>query len=302
MANEVTVPIDDLKRQLAEISGGEADDESKAVAGSSGFVKRISIKGGVFRKFAAGKEVAAVTDRFMHVIFAKMSPTPSRMFYPDAYVEGQKVAPLCWSTNSEIPDPDVAEKQASNCRECKNSIKGSGRDGQGQACRLSWRTAVVLPNDPSGDVMQLVIPAASVWGQEYNRTWPFQQYVRFLVENNISVGRVITKMEFDLRKPSPTLLFSPIAPVPAEMIPVIAEQNKSLVAQLATKLTVFKGRVVDEEAEHDDSPASPIKVDVPSDSGDVPEPILREAAKPTPPAEKAELSETIKKWATKKVS
>lgn len=300
MTNEVTVSVDDLKRQVAEIAGGEADEESKAVAGSSGFVKRISIKGGVFRKFAGGKEVAAVADRHMNVIFAKMSPTPSRMFYADAYVEDQKVAPLCWATNSEVPDPDVAQRQAPTCRECPQSVKGSGRDGKGQACRLSWRTAVVLPNDPGGDVMQLVIPAASVWGQEFNRTWPFQAYVRFLVENNISVGRVITKMEFDLRKPSPTLLFSPIAPVPADMVAKIAEQNKSLVAQLATKLTVFKGRVVDDEVEPDDSPAAPIKVDVPSPA-DEPEPVLREAAKPTPPAEKAELSDTIKKWAAKKV-
>ena len=303
MANDV-VSVEDLKKQLAEISGGEVDDESRAVAGAGSFVKRISIKGGVFRKFAGGKEVAAVPDRFMNIIFVKMAPTASRNFYPEAYVEDKKVSPVCWSGNGEIPDKDVTERQSTNCRECPQSVKGSARDGKGTACRLSWRTAVVLPNDPSGDVMQLVIPAASVWGKEHNRSWPFQGYVKFLVENNISVGRVITKMEFDLRQSAPKLLFSPVAPVTKEMAPLIAEQNKSLAAQLATKMSVFHAEttVVEEaEAEDVDVPAAPVAVPSPVAEAPVPEPILREATKPTPLPEKAELSETIKKWASKKV-
>lgn len=299
MANEMVISVDDLKRQIAEIAGGDVDDESKAVAGSGSSVKRISIKGGVFRKFSGGKEVAAVPDRFMHVIFAKLSPTPSRMFYEEAYVENKKASPICWSTNSEVPDADVPNKQSASCRDCPQSTKGSAIDGKSAACRLSWRTAVVLPHDVQGDVLQLVIPAASVWGQEHNRTWPFQAYVRFLVDNNISVGRVVTKMEFDLRTASPKLLFSPIAPVTKEQSAHVAEQNKSLAAQIATKLTVFHSQTAadeDEPAPAADSPTPEVVVP----SAAVPEPILREATKPTAPAEKAELSETIRKWATKK--
>jgi len=45
------------------------DEDTLAVAGgvSSG-PKRISIKGGVFRKYAGGKEVGAIEDRHMNVI------------------------------------------------------------------------------------------------------------------------------------------------------------------------------------------------------------------------------------------
>ena len=299
MANEMVLSVDDLKKQLAEISGGEVDEESKAVAGGSNMTKRISIKGGVFRKIAGGKEIAALPDRFMHVIFAKMAPHPSRMLYPEAYVEGKKTSPICWSTNSEVPDISVEKPQSTSCRNCPMNIKGSAADGKSKACRISWRTAVVLPNDPSGDVMQLVIPGASAWGDEHNRSWPFHPYVKYLVENGISVGRVITKMEFDLRKPSPTLLFSPVAPVPKEMLEQVAQQNKSLAAMLATKLTVFQADAAAVE-EDEETPATPAQAALPSP--EVPEPVLRETAKPTPPAEKAELSDTIKKWASKKGS
>jgi len=36
------------------------DDDTKAVAGNTNSTKRISIKGGVFRKYVACKEVSAI--------------------------------------------------------------------------------------------------------------------------------------------------------------------------------------------------------------------------------------------------
>lgn len=135
------------------------DDDTLAVAGGARQGnKRISIKGGVFRKYAGGKEIGAIEDRHMNVIFVKMAHKASRMFYEGAYQEGQKISPACWSTDSETPDAEVKSPIASSCRDCDKSAKGSGQSGTGTACRLSWRTAVVLPNDPAGDVMQLVLP------------------------------------------------------------------------------------------------------------------------------------------------
>ena len=50
------------------------DEDTKAVAGNSlNSAKRISIKGGVFRKYVAGKEVSAIEDRHMNVIIVKMA-------------------------------------------------------------------------------------------------------------------------------------------------------------------------------------------------------------------------------------
>ena len=135
MSNDVILQI---QNSLASIEQG-VDAETAAVAGGLG-LKRISIKGSVFRKYANGKEVASIPDRHMNVIFAKMAPHPSRMFYPDAYEEGKKISPTCWSGDSQRPDPEVKTPQAATCRQCPYSVKGSGRDGKTTACRLHWRS------------------------------------------------------------------------------------------------------------------------------------------------------------------
>ena len=52
MSNDI---IENLKNELAQISGG-VDEDTRAVAGggSGNLSKRVSIKGGVFRKMAGG--------------------------------------------------------------------------------------------------------------------------------------------------------------------------------------------------------------------------------------------------------
>ena len=107
MSNDI---IASLKNDLAIIGG--LDEDTKAVAGGVSANKRISIKGGVFRKYAGGKEVGAIEDRHMNVIFVKMAHHPSRTFYSGAFKEGEKVSPACWSSDSKVPDPEVKNPQA----------------------------------------------------------------------------------------------------------------------------------------------------------------------------------------------
>ena len=151
------------------------DEDTLAVAGNATQgTKRISIEGRVFRKIVGGKEQSVNTDTSMNVIIVKMAHEASRTFYGQSYKKGVKLAPACWSNDSKTPDPEVAQPCASTCAECPNSVKGSGQGGQGTACRLSWRLAVVLPNDPEGDVYQLVLPATSAFGKEESGKWPFR--------------------------------------------------------------------------------------------------------------------------------
>jgi hypothetical protein len=152
----------------------------------------------------------------------------------------RKVSPVCWSTDSEKPDADVKNPCASACLDCDKAVKGSGQGGTGTACRLSWRTAVVLPNDPSGDVMQLVLPATSSFGKEDNGRWPFRPYIQHLASHNVSAGRVITKMAFDTKSPTPKVVFSPAGKVPDEDLLTIAAQAKSPAAEAAIKMNVFQ--------------------------------------------------------------
>lgn len=276
-----------MANELATILGSSdivgLDDDTLAVAGGSvRGNKRISIEGRVFRKIVAGKEQSVNTNNEMPIIFVKMAHEASRTFYASSYKKGVKIAPTCWSSDSKTPDADVTDAPASSCAECPNSVKGSGQGGQGTACRLSWRTAVVLPGDPGGDVYQLVLPATSAFGKEENGRWPFRPYIQMLANNNVSAGRVVTKMQFDINSPVPRLLFSPEAAVPTEMRDIIARQGKSPAAENAVKLTIYKA---------DGEGASP---EQPEDK----EPVVRETKRKAAPTAE-DVSEIVKKWSKK---
>ena len=286
MSNDLIVQI---QNQVGMLQTG-LDEDTLAVAGGQ-FNKRISIKGGVFRKMAGGKELASLQERFMDVIFVKMAHTPSRTFYKEAYKEGVSVSPACWSSDAKSPDVSVEEPMAKTCDECPMSIKGTGQNGQGTACRLSWRTAVVLPGDPGGDVMQLVFPAASVWGKEEGGKWPFRPYVQMLANNNISAGRVVSKLQFDLKAPSPRLLISPVKGVDEADLDILMQQARSAAAENAIKLTVFKQDQVE-------AAAPPPPEGAPAEQGEAtPEPKLREAKAPA--VEEKDVSDIVKKWSRK---
>lgn len=276
MANELATILSSVPVELG------LDDDTLAVAG--GAVrgnKRISIEGRVFRKIVAGKEQSVNTNNEMGIIFVKMAHDASRTFYSSTYKRGVKTAPSCWSSDSKTPDAEVTNPPASSCAECPNSVKGSGQGGQGTACRLSWRTAVVLPGDPAGDIYQLVLPATSAFGKEENGRWPFRPYIQMLANNNVSAGRVVTKMQFDINSPVPRLLFSPEAAVPSEMRETITRQSKSPAAESAVKLTVYKA-------------------DNPSDGPEPPDaqPTVRETQRRS--VEKVDdVTDIVKKWTKK---
>jgi len=291
MSNDL---IKSIQSSLATIVKG-VDDDTRAVAGGGGGGKRISIKGGVFRKIVGGKEIGSIEDRNMDVIFVKMSHDPARTYYTQGYKEGEKVAPTCWSSNSKVPDEDVTTPQAKTCDACPHSVKGSGQSGMGTACRLQWRTAVVLPSDPAGDVMQLVLPATSAFGKEESGKYPFRAYMQMLANHNISGSSVVTKMSFDTKSPVPRVLFSPVAAVTEEVLETVKEQGKSSFAENAIKLTVFK---TDETEAPVQKPVSaPPKQEAAVEENEV-APTLRETKKPV--AEGTDVSDVVRKWSRKK--
>jgi hypothetical protein len=273
---------------LATVGG--LDEDTLAVAGGNRQGnKRLSIKGSVFRKYAGGKEIGAIEDRFMNVIIVKMAHKASRMYYDKGYREGEKVSPACWSSDSEIPDADVKTPVASSCNSCPNSAKGSGDNGIGAKCKLSWRTAVVLPNDPAGDVMQLVLPATSAFGKEDNGRWPFRPYIQHLASHNVSAGRVVTKMAFDTKSPTPKVLFAPVGAVPDADLEIIARQAKSPAAEAAIKLNVFQS---------DSTGDVEVAVTSVSAEVEVEEPKKRES-KAAAGEKASDVSDIVKKWSKK---
>tara|TARA_R100001163_G_scaffold936_1_gene1481 strand:- start:1655 stop:2488 length:834 start_codon:yes stop_codon:yes gene_type:complete len=239
--------VDKLKGILERNPNIGLDEDTIAVANSSfsNQTKRISLRGGVFRKIVGGKEVSTADSAVMSIIIIKMAHNPSRVYYKDSYEEGKRVSPVCWSNDSKKPDEEVRKPQAKSCHTCPNSVRGSGFGGVGTSCRLSWRVAIVLANDPEGDILELVLPSNSCFGKEEQGKWPFKTYIQMLANNNVSAGRIVTKMQFDPNSAKPRALFSPVEAAEDWVLEVVKDQAENQAAHNAIKLTVYQ--VDDEE-------------------------------------------------------
>jgi hypothetical protein len=186
----------------------EMSDLAKALAGGGGASgHRISIKGMVFRLIANGKEIATVDERFLDVVIVKAAPKVARVFYAAKYdKDAAAVAPDCQSNDGDKPDPKSKNVQADSCATCAQNIAGSGQ-GDSRACRFQQRLAVVLANSIEGDVMQLSLPATSVFGKEEGDNRALQAYARWLVAQGVDPSTVVTRMKFDMASESPKLFF-----------------------------------------------------------------------------------------------
>jgi hypothetical protein len=219
----------------------ELSETAKALmGGSTGLsTKRISIKGGVFRLVAGGKEVASIDERHLDVIVVKAAPKVSRVFYAKSYDAEAISGPDCWSNDGEKPDVTAGNKQSVTCMACPQNVAGSGQ-GNSRACRYQQRLAVVLANNPNGDVLQLTLPATSVFGKEEGDKRPLQAFVRYLAVQNppINPEQIVTRMKFDTKAESPKLYFAPIRWLEEDEYAVVKTQAESEDAKRAVVMTV----------------------------------------------------------------
>lgn len=280
--------------------------------GTGGSVKRISIKGGVFRLMSGGKEIASIEDRHLDVVIVKAAPKVSRIFYAGAYDKDAAAAPPdCWSNDGERPDAGAKNKQSQTCMSCPQNQAGSGQ-GNSRACRYQQRLAVVLENNPGGDVMQLTLPATSVFGKEDGDKRPLQAFARHLALSNppINPEQIVTRMKFDTKAESPKLFFSPVRWLTNEEYAVVKTQADSTDAQRAVVMTVAQtdgvknapalpGKapavVEEEEAPAAKPKAKKAKAEVAEEDAE-PE-VRKEAAKPSAvPEKKSKLADIVADW------
>lgn len=202
-------------------------------------MKRVSIKGGVFRLLSGGKEIASIEDRHLDVIVVKAAPKVSRIFYAGSYdKDAAAAAPDCTSADGEKPDAGVRNKQAASCAACPQNIAGSG-NGQSRACRYQQRLAVVLANNPEGDVLQVTLPATSIFGKEDGEKRPLQAYARYMAAQTppVNLDAIVTRMKFDTKAESPKLIFAPVRWLTDEEYLVAQDQAKSKDAEKAVAST-----------------------------------------------------------------
>ena len=220
---------------------GELSSLAKSLTGGTGggSTKRISIKGGVFRLMADGKEITSIDDRHLDVVIVNAAPKISRTYYAGTYEEGNTSAPTCWSPDGETPDASVEEPQASNCASCPMNVKGSGQ-GDSKACRFSQRLAVVLANDIQGDVMQLTLAATSIFGKEDGEKRPLQAYARYLAAQSINPETLVTRLRFDTKAAVPKLFFQPVRWLEDDEYAIAVEKGASTLAKSAITMSVSK--------------------------------------------------------------
>jgi len=298
----------------------ELSDTARALTGGSvSNTKRISIKGGVFRLVAGGKEVASMDDRHLEVIIVKAAPKVSRIFYAAQYDADNITGPDCWSNDGERPEASSQNKQAETCMSCPKNQAGSGQ-GNSRACRYQQRLAVVLADNPSGDVMQLTLPATSVFGKEEGDKRPLQAYARYLAVQNPPVNpeQIVTEMRFDTKAESPKLFFKPVRWLTDDEYEIIKAQGESDDAKRAVVMTVAQSdgvkantpklvmagaRPMGELTKEEDAPAyEPIAAKAKAkakpvvDAEDEPE-VRKEAVKPSAvPAKKGKLADIVSDW------
>jgi len=289
MSNELSVLGGGLPSYLKEV---ELDATTRALMGSGGTggMKRISIKGGVWRMMVNGKEVAKNEDRAMNVVVVAAAPKVSRTFYAGTYSEGGEAkAPDCWSADGEVPDAKASAPQASRCVDCAQNAKGSGQ-GDSRACRFSQRLAVVLANDLEGEVMQLTLPASSIFGAGEPGKWPLQTYAKMIGSKGVPITAVVTEMRFDTEAATPKITFKPLRVLDSDEHEMAITQGKSDKAQKAITMTVSDTDGVKPKL------TAPKKVEQAPADEVVAEPVKRVAKKDEAPAPKKDISKILSDW------
>ena len=279
---------------------GELSTLAKSLTGGTGGgSKRISIKGGVFRLVADGKEITSIDDRHLDVVIVNAAPKISRTFYAGQYVEGETKGPDCWSADGDKPDASIEEPQAHDCASCPMNVKGSGQ-GDSKACRFSQRLAVVLANDVRGDVMQLTLAATSIFGKEDGDKRPLQAYARYLAAQNINPETLVTRLRFDTKAAVPKLFFQPVRWLEDDEYAIAVDKGQTLEAKMAVTMSVPKAtdKPLQLEGAKPTAKAKAPKAEAEEDES-VDEP---EKRKPAPKAtavpkkESSNLAKTVDEW------
>jgi hypothetical protein len=282
--SNVTTFKQDLPAHLQNV---KLDDFTKAFSSSGGSIKRITLRGRVFRLVDGGKEIAKNTDPYMDVVIVNGSRAVQKSYYGAEYNPDETSTPDCWSSDGERPDADVPDPQGARCKECKQAIKGSAGTGRA-ACRYSMRLAVTLRNNVGGDIYQLILPQKSLFGQGDVDHMPFLQYAKYVAQSGYNLNMLSTRMTFDTDSDFPKLTFSNAEFLDKETYDTAIEQGESPIAINAGKLNFSKK----------DSPSLP-KLVAPAGSAaaEIAAPVKRaEKPKEAPPKGKTGLSTLVDEW------
>lgn len=289
--------------------GGSALSQTLA---QNNTMRRIATNtNGTFKRIVNGEQVGNAIRGEFNCIIVDALPKVSRTFYAGKYDPNAKpTLPDCWSNLGDKPEVNAPNKQAKNCADCAQNIKGSGENG-GRACRFQRRIAIQLVGDPTGEVYQFNVPAKSLFGKGNGNVHPFESYVKYLLANGEAPDTVVTNISYDLNADSMELLFTPLRGLTDEEYDRVVEAQNDPDTKKYIQLTVAQvdgatkaaNPVKQEEPEEEEPAPAPkvVRSDEPDDEDEViDEPVKRSAAKSAPavtPAAKADLASVLNDWA-----
>ena len=171
----------------------------KMAGTGGGSLRRIQLSNGrTFKRVVGGEQIGKAVPNQLDVIVVDWLAEPSRKFYAGAYDPNVKATlPDCWSNDGVIPEDGAKNKQSRTCAACPKNVKGSGQNGKGKACRYERRLAILVAGDPSGDIYQIALPAASLFSDNDGNVYGFEGYKKFLLANCEARDTVVTRMIYD---------------------------------------------------------------------------------------------------------
>ena len=196
MSDDVTI----FKNTAVTTGNSELSELAKSflTTTSSNQSRRIQTNtNGTFKKIINGEQIgSAVRGEFKAVIIGAL-PKVSRIFYKSKFDPSKEATlPNCWSNLGDKPEELASDKQSANCATCPQNVKGSGENGS-RACKYQRRVSLLLENELGGEVYQFNIPAKSLFGKGDKNVHPFESYIKYVISNNESPDRVVTKIAFD---------------------------------------------------------------------------------------------------------
>jgi hypothetical protein len=187
----------------------EVSEFAKATMGSNNYRRIQANTNGTFKRIINGEQVGNAVRGEINVIIIAWLNGISRTFYKEKYDPNKEATlPDCWSNLGDAPEAAAKNKQGTTCMTCPQNVKGSGDNG-GKACRFQRRIAVLLADDPSGEVYQFNIPAKSLFGVGSGNTHGFVGYKKYLDANNALLDNVVTTISFNINANTMELQFSP---------------------------------------------------------------------------------------------
>lgn len=224
MSNEITLFSEGNVALPDYIKHVDSNLKAATFAGAAG--KSISIRGSVWRMIVDGEEVMSSDSRSLDLIIVGMSDHVGRTFYKGGYEEGKTESPICWSADGKVPDMRSAEIQSSSCDECPKNVGGSGQ-GDSKACRYVRTLAVVLADDPEGDVYKISLPSMSIFGKPEGTKMPLDAYRKFLKGHQIPLDCVVTEFKFDTASSTPKVIFKAKRPLTKAEFDICQAKGKS---------------------------------------------------------------------------